>query len=309
MVDSAQFEFVAVGETMALFSPLQSRTLSPRSQCLSDAAGAESNVARCLALLGLPTAWIGAVGDDILGNLVLEAVSNDGVDVSLVSRDSNRPTGAIFKSAGASTRGVQYLRDKSAGSHFGPQASQQALEIQTSVLHVSGVTAAISDSGMELVQEIVRRDRNLGTISFDVNFRPSLWKVDAAPVLLEIARLADVVFVGQDEALSLWGTQTPDEVRRLLPSVQSLVIKDGAVEARTYMGNEVFVSPAPQRHVVEAVGAGDAFAAGWTMGMLLGLDAVARMELGHALAGIVLSSPLDVPTPEDVIQLPRWDKR
>lgn len=309
MIENAEFEFVGVGETMALFSPVQSREFSPRSECVSDAAGAESNVARCLALLGLPTAWIGSVGEDALGTLVLDVVSKDGVDLSLVSRDASRQTGAIFKSAGAGNRGVQYLRHKSAGSHFGSQAFSHALEIRTSVLHVSGVTAAVSDSGLELVQEIVRRDRNLGTISFDVNFRPSIWKVDAAPVLLEIARRADVVFVGQDEALSLWGTKTPDEVRRLLPSVQSLVIKNGAVEARTYSEEKVFISPAPQRQVVEAVGAGDAFAAGWTMGTLLGLDVVAKMELGHTLAGVVLSSPLDVPAPVDVIDLPRWDNR
>ena len=309
MVEPVEFEFIGVGETMALFTPVQSRTLSPKSECLSDAAGAESNVARCLALLGLPTAWIGAVGEDILGTLVLDAVSNDGVDVSLVSRDSSRPTGAIFKSASSSNRGVQYLRDKSAGSHFGSEAFTRALEIRTSVLHVSGVTAAISETGLKLVQELVRRDRNLGTVSFDVNFRPSLWKADAAPILLEIARQADVVFVGQDEALSLWGTKTPDDLWRLLPSVQSLVIKDGAVAARTYTEDQVFVAPAPRRDVVEAVGAGDAFAAGWIMGTLLGLDAVRKMELGHALAGIVLASPLDVPTPVDVLHLPRWDKR
>lgn len=303
------FDFVGVGETMALFSPLESRKLSPRSTSISDAAGAESNVARCLALMGCRTAWIGAVGEDALGELVLDSVSNDGVDVSLVNRDGTRPTGAIFKSISAGSRGVQYLRTKSAGSHFGDLAFSRALETQTKVLHVSGVTAAISATGRKLVHEIVRKERRGGTVSFDVNFRASLWTEDAGPVLLDLARKADVVFVGLDEAFSLWGTESPEDVRRLLPSVPSLVIKDGAVDARTFSQDQVFISPAPRREVVEAVGAGDAFAAGWTLGTLMGLDPLKSMELGHAIAGIVLTSPLDVPNSSDLLQLPRWENR
>jgi 2-dehydro-3-deoxygluconokinase len=309
MNEVIEFDFLGVGETMALFSPLESRILSPRSTTISDAAGAESNVARCLALMGCRTAWLGSVGEDILGKLVLNSVSNDGVDISLVISDSTRPTGAIFKSSVVGGSNVQYLRAKSAGSHFGDLAFSRALETKANVLHVSGVTAAISTSGRELVQEIVRKERRGGTVSFDVNFRASLWSEDAGPVLLDIARQADVVFVGLDEAFNLWGTESPEDVRRLMPSVPSLVIKDGAVDARTFSQDQVFVSPAPRREVIEAVGAGDAFAAGWTLGALMNLGPLESMELGHAIAGIVLSSPLDVPTSADLLHLPRWENR
>lgn len=305
----SQFDFVGVGETMALFTPAHSRVLSPRVACIADAAGAESNVARSLALMGARTAWVGALGEDLLASLVLRSLVDDGVDVSLVTRDSQRPTGAIFKSAGAGDRGVQYLRHQSAGSHFGEDAFTHALQTEASILHVSGVTAALSDSGRALVHEIVRKQRNGGKVSFDINFRPSLWGDDAGPVLIEIARAADIVFVGLDEAQSLWGSATHDEVRRLLPSVPTLVVKDGAREVTTYTGDDVFAAPTPIREVVEAVGAGDAFAAGWILGTLMGHDALGAMELGHGVAGVVLASPLDTPAAEDLVELPRWENR
>lgn len=303
----SHFDFVGVGETMALFTPVHSRILSPRATCIADAAGAESNVARSLALMGARSAWVGALGEDLLGALVLQSLADDGVDVSLVARDSQRPTGAIFKSAGAGDRGVQYLRHQSAGSHFGEVAFARALQTKTSVLHVSGVTTALSDTGRALTHEIVRKDRNGGRVSFDVNFRPSLWGDDAGPVLLEIARAADIVFVGQDEAQSLWGIETHHEVRRLLPSVPTLVVKDGAHEVTTYSGDDVFVAPTPRREVAEAVGAGDAFAAGWILGTLMGHDPLVAMQMGHNVAGVVLSSPLDTPSAEDLLNLPRWE--
>lgn len=301
--ETTELDFIGIGETMALFAPTDGKALSPGRSCVVGAAGAESNVARSLSLLNWQSCWIGTVGEDVLGNLVYQSLQSDGVKMEKVIRDTSRATGALFKSADSPNRGVQYLRKDSAGSHFGDLAFQHALESKSKVTHVSGVTAAISDSGLELTQEIVRKERRGGIVSFDINFRPSLWGKEAGVVLLEISSQADVVFVGLDEAEALWGVTTPEEVRKLFPAVRYLVVKDGGLMATTFSEDGVATSPAPKRKVVELVGAGDAFAAGWIIGLLMEKENTVKMEFGHRLAGVVIASPLDTPSFHDLPEL------
>ncbi|KUO17809.1 PfkB family carbohydrate kinase [Streptomyces dysideae] len=136
-------------------------------------------------------------------------------------------------------------------------------------------------------------------VSFDVNHRPALWRnrsADPAVVLLELDRHAEIVFVGRDEAEELWGTAKADEVRDLLAPDSVIVVKDADHGATSYTrdGEEVFV-PAPASRVVERVGAGDAFAAGYLAVLLEGRETVAALRLGHLLAAATLHSCGDVP--------------
>jgi 2-dehydro-3-deoxygluconokinase len=136
-------------------------------------------------------------------------------------------------------------------------------------------------------------------ISFDVNHRPALWPDDAtaATVLRELADRADIVFVGLDEAQELWGADLqPDGVRRLLAGPRILVVKDGGRAAHAFSaedGSEVEVEvectvPALPTDVVEPVGAGDAFAAGFLAGLLRGDDLRRALRLGHITAASAL---------------------
>jgi len=132
------------------------------------------------------------------------------------------------------------------------------------------------------------------TVVFDVNYRPALWSIDeAAPRLLELAAAADVVLVGRDEAEVLWQTPTAEDVRALLPEVAHLVVKDGDVEAVEFTADETVRVPAGVVDVVEPVGAGDAFAAGWEAGFLAGVPSASRLAAGHAAATAVLTSSGD----------------
>ncbi|MFT4259025.1 PfkB family carbohydrate kinase, partial [Microbacterium sp.] len=106
-------------------------------------------------------------------------------------------------------------------------------------------------------------------------------------------RLADIVFVGLDEARVLWGSERPEEVRALLPGVAELVVKDAERGATAFMGDAVRTVPAPPVEVTEAVGAGDAFAAGYLAARLGGSDPEARLRVGHLSARRVLQSSSD----------------
>ncbi|WP_051572351.1 sugar kinase [Cryptosporangium arvum] len=276
------YDVVCVGESMALVTPDPPGPLAAGGPMRLDVAGAESTVASYLAQLGARVAWVSAVGADPLGELVVARVGSYGVDVSHVVVDGSAPTGVFFKNPGAAGTTVHYYRAGSAASRLGPSTLPAAR-----VVHLSGITPALSSSCARLVEAALET----GFTSFDVNYRPGLWPVErAAPVLAALARRADVVFVGLDEAQTLWGVRTAADVRELLPEPGRVIVKDGAVGA--YSDAE-FV-PAPAVEVVEPVGAGDAFAAGYLFGLVRDAPEAERLRLGHRVAGAALRVTGDV---------------
>ncbi|MGW2381042.1 sugar kinase [Streptomyces lincolnensis] len=293
-------DVVCVGETMAVLSPADTRPLAHQRSLALAVGGAESNVACALAALGHRAAWLGRVGDDPLGRRVLDDLAARGVDVSAVQRDPHRPTGVYFKDPGPDGTGTYYYRRGSAAAAMDPGLAGHRLLRGARVLHVSGITAALSDSCADLVTHLVCRRAVAGpAVSFDVNYRPALWRDrpgDAAPVLRDLARGADLVLVGRDEAETLWGTRTAREIRDLLGTGPALIVKDAGYGATAFGadGEETFV-PAPASQVVEQVGAGDAFAAGCLAALLEGRTTSDGLRLGHLLASAALGTREDVP--------------
>jgi 2-dehydro-3-deoxygluconokinase len=293
-------DVVCVGESMAMLSPLDSEPLATRRSLALGVGGAESNVACGLAALGHRAAWLSRVGTDPFGQRVLADLAAQGVDVAAVQTDPERQTGVYFKDPGPDRTGVHYYRRGSAATRMGPELAGLPLLGRARVLHLSGITAALSGSCAELLEEIVVRRAVPGpVVSFDVNYRQALWpqgREQAAQALLRLAGAADTVFVGRDEAESLWGAAKPEEIRELLPGVPLLVVKDAGHGATSYSDDhgETFV-PTPRSRIIERVGAGDAFAAGYLSGYLDGRDATARLRLGHLIAAATLRTRSDIP--------------
>ena len=280
-------EVVCVGESMALVTPDPPAPLASGGPMRLDVAGAESTVACYLAMLGVRSAWASRVGDDPLGTLLRERVASYGVDTSLVTVDPSAPTGVFFKDPGVRTQ-VYYYRAGSAASRLDASLVPRL----SGLVHLSGITPALSASCAGLVEQVLTSSL---TTSFDVNYRPRLWPVEAAaPVLLGLADLADVVFVGLDEAQALWDVASSGDVRALLPSPGVVVVKDGANGATSYGPAGVTFCPAPAVEVVEPVGAGDAYAAGYLYGLLRDRPELQRLRLGHLVAGAALRVTGDV---------------
>ncbi|GGO27266.1 carbohydrate kinase [Micromonospora parathelypteridis] len=294
--DSPPIEVAAVGETMVVLCPAPGEPLEHAERVAVSVGGAESNVAGYLARLGHRAAWVSRVGDDPFGRAVVRHVAAAGVRVDQVSVDPAAPTGMYVKDPGPEGTAVHYYRAGSAASRMDVDTLAAPGLAGARVLHLSGITPALSASCRALVEHAVT-DRPLvgALVSFDVNHRARLWPAEqAAPVLRDLADRCDLVFVGQDEAETLWGSADPMAVRRLLPGPETVVVKDGAVGATVLCrdAEPVFV-PAPRVTVVEPVGAGDAFAAGYLAGLLRGLDPVRRLRLGHLVAAQALTSSGD----------------
>ena len=279
---SATGAVVTLGETMALmaaehFGPLQhSPTLS------LGLGGAESNVAIGLRRLGVDVTWISRVGADSLGDLVLREIGAEGVRV-VASRDPEAPTGLMVKERRTSVQAkVWYYRAGSAAARMGVDDVDFDLIREAALLHLTGITPALSASMAEVTFEALRVARAAGVlISFDLNYCGRLWsREQAGETYRQIIPLVDLVFGGDDEvAIAVGDSDSPAELARRLVSLGAgeAVIKLGAAGALAVVGDREYAQSAVPVTVVDTVGAGDAFVAGYLADYLLGADVPARL--------------------------------
>ncbi|BCM69162.1 MULTISPECIES: sugar kinase [Streptomyces] len=234
-------DVVTLGESMVTFLPGRPGRLADVPSFDRAIGGAESNVACALAAFGHTARWVSRVGADGFGDHLVERIAGYGVDVSAVRRDPDRPTGVYFRTAGDRGTGaheVAYYRAGSAASAMSTRNVDLAAVRAARVLHLSGITAALSDTCLDLLRALTAPGPDRPLISFDVNHRPGLWRTAEGPrVLLEVARHADVVFVGEDEAEQAWGvTGGPEAIRGVLPEPGVVVVKQGERGATAFAG-------------------------------------------------------------------------
>jgi len=276
---------LCVGEALISLTPPAGTPLQEATDLLISTGGAEVNVAAHLARLGVPTRFAGRVGDDPFGARLRQTLAELGVDARWLEVDPERPTGLYVKDANRSGTTMRYYRSTSAATSY-RHVPEGALD-DVEHVHVTGITPALSDDCRKLVEDLLVLPHV--TTSFDVNFRSALWgPAEAAGILRSLAEQADTVFVGLDEAGDVWGCRTFEDVRRLLPQPSELVVKDGPREAVAFVGTQMVRVPAPVIKVLEPVGAGDAFAAGYLAAQHYGHNPEDALRWGHALAGAVL---------------------
>lgn len=297
-------EVVCLGESMVVFVPSEPGPAHAVRTWNRTIGGAESNVACHLSALGTASAWVSAVGADPFGRALLEELSASGVDVTATYVDPVRPTGVYFKESGTTGSPVRYYRAGSAASGMGP-GLLAGLDLRgVRLIHLSGITPALSPSCADLVRAVLTAPREGRLVSFDVNWRPALWPGGDGTVLAELAALADIVLVGDDEAEVVWGTGDVRALRELLPQPRTLVVKHGERGATLLEHGraEVFESALRVR-VVEPVGAGDAFAAGFLAATLRRASPRFRLRQGHLQAASALLTQGDVglPLPPGVV--------
>ncbi|MFF0446822.1 sugar kinase [Streptomyces sp. NPDC004609] len=240
-------EVICLGESMVTFLPSRPGRLADVPSFARAIGGAESNVACALAASGHRVKWVSRVGSDGFGDHLIREISSYGVDTSAVGRDPWRPTGIYFRTAtdrSADGHEVVYYRAGSAASAMSPATVAEADVTGARVLHLSGITAALSADCLDLMRRLTRPRAGRPLVSFDVNHRPRLWPDPAAAhVLLDLARGADLVFVGEDEAEAAWGVRGADAVRAALPEPETVVVKQGARGATVFTREGVRPGP------------------------------------------------------------------
>lgn len=298
-------EVVTLGEAMVLLLAEQAGPLEEASTFRRHVAGAEANVAIGLCRLGHSAAFVSRVGDDAFGRAVVRRLRGEGVDVRAVRVDPGAPTGLIVRERReAGPLDVAYYRAGSAASRLAPDDLDEALIRSARVLHLTGITPALSSSARAATFAAAEIARAAGVrVVLDPNVRRKLWSAgEARETLRDLAGLCDLVLPGEDEATLLTGeTDAEAAARTLLALGPSEVLVKGAAGAWLVRQDSVLHVPTePLGRVVDPVGAGDAFAAGYLAGCLRGLDEWATVKLAHRCGAAVMQ------VVGDQEGLPRW---
>ncbi|MFI9355639.1 sugar kinase [Streptomyces lydicus] len=265
-------------------------------------AGAESNVAIGLARLGHTVRWAGAVGDDEAGALVLRTLRAEGVEVSGAALDPGAPTGLLlFEPRLPEVTRVHYYRAGSAGSRLTADAVEAAFSAAPPrVLHLTGITPALSATARSAAARALRLARRHGSlVCLDVNFRARLWTAEEAiAVLREWVPFVDVLIASDDE-LPLClpedpGAEAGARAEALLDlGVGEVVVKLGAAGATVFsraLRDGPLHRPATPVRAVDAVGAGDAFVAGYLSALLDGEGPAGRLERAVTTGAFAVAS-------------------
>jgi 2-dehydro-3-deoxygluconokinase len=309
---SDPLQVTTLGEALVVMDPLSKGPLRHVGAFEKHLGGAEFNVAVGLARLGHAVGWAGSLGDDEFGEEILAFARGERVDVSRASLDPEAPTGLYFKEW--RTLGqlrVHYYRAGSAASRMRFAGLDAEYLLSGEILHLTGITAALSDSCHGLISDLISAANERGvTVSFDLNVRRMLLRGrDPREVLGPLAARADLLFLSEDEAELLFGGGDPDHVRGERRDIRAAtVVVHGAEGAFAVEEAGVTEMPAYSVEVVDTVGAGDAFVAGFLSGRLRGWDTGECLDLANACGACAVTVPGDLkglPTEEEAFALRR----
>ncbi|MCS6862063.1 MAG: sugar kinase [Abditibacteriales bacterium] len=284
---------LGIGEVML-------RLAAPRHARLEQAdvlevfpGGAELNVMATLAGLGCKTAWVSKLTNNPLGRRIARAARANNVDVSRVVWTDEGRIGLYFVEFGCGLRATDsyYDRQGSSINLLTPEELDWEFILNTRILHLTGITVALSDNCEQLVRTAIERAKAAGvTVSFDVNYRSKLWGVERARNTLEdiLPQVDILINTNADNALLFGIAGDPeDAIRRTKErfgvQVAVLTLKNGGAIA---CADEVYSSqPVFTPEVLDRIGAGDAFTAGFLYGYLQG-DLPRAVQIGSAMAAL-----------------------
>lgn len=301
---------VTFGEAMLRLSPPGFQRLAQAQQLEVSLAGTENNTAAVLAQLGVRVTWLSRLPDNPLGHLVVQRLRALGVDVEQVIWETESRLGLYFVEPGVTPRPtrVWYDRKGSAMSRWQPGEWDWCLLLQgASLLHATGVTPALSASCLQATQEALQQAHAKGVpVSFDLNYRSLLWSPEEARAAVEpLLSWVQVLFVSPSDARTVLGVEAPEEhlaqqIQRQygVPMVVTpLRDQSSATHGRRYTvvatAQRVWRSPGCPFEVVDPIGSGDAYDAGFLYGYLHG-DIELAMRCADALSALKHTVPGDV---------------
>jgi 2-dehydro-3-deoxygluconokinase len=278
---------VALGEPLIEFN--QHRVDAPK-QYLQGFGGDTSNMAIAAARLGASVGYVTRIGSDAFGSMLMTLWRNEGVDTRGVTRDPEAPTGVYFVTHGLAGHEFSYLRANSAASRMRPDTLPVDFIRGTRLLHVSGISQAISQSACDTVAAAIALAGESGAqISYDTNLRLKLWPLEKArEVILPTIGMSDWCLPSLDDARLLFDADDVDAVLAALHAAgaRTVVLKCGA-EGCIVSDGQRREKMAPHRvATVDATGAGDCFDGAFAARIIAGDDAVAAARYANAAAAL-----------------------
>ncbi|MGC8783262.1 MAG: sugar kinase [Armatimonadota bacterium] len=312
---------ITFGETMLRLSPAGYQRFAQAERFEIAVAGTESNTAAVLAQLGVSVTWLSRLPDNPLGRLVAQRLRALGVDVEQVTWDADSRLGLYFVEAGVTPRPTRVLYDRKGSAMSGWKRGEwdwRALLKGVNLLHATGITPALSEGCLEATREALQIAREMSVpVSFDLNYRSLLWSPQEARRALEpLLSLVQVLIVSPADARTVLGVDAEDtEIavqvqRRYSIPVVATPLRDqqSATAGRRYSvvvsAQKVWQSAGCPFEVVDPIGSGDAYDAGFLYGYLQG-DIELAMRCADILSALKHTVPGDVlfTSPEELRQL------
>jgi 2-dehydro-3-deoxygluconokinase len=336
--DDCAYDLVALGEVMLRLDPGAERIRVARHFRVWEGGG-EYNVARGLRrCFGLRSAVVTALADNEIGRLVEDLILQGGVDTSFVQwrpYDGNGRqvrNGLNFTERGFGVRGAVGVSDRghTAASALSPgDVDWEHLfgTLGVRCLHTGGIFAALSPSTAALAEEAMRVARRYGTIvSYDLNYRPSLWHDRGGqPAARDVNRAltphVDVLLGNEEDFTACLGFEVPGAspdftglhagpfrimigdvanaypdaqiVATTLREVRSATINDWGAIAWSRRDGFIEATDRPALEIFDRVGGGDSFASGLLYGLLELDDLEAAVEYGAAHGALAMTTPGD----------------
>jgi 2-dehydro-3-deoxygluconokinase len=282
-------DLLTVGEPLVCLSA--TGRLAASHSLRKSIGGAEANVAIGLARLGLRAGYVSRVGADPFGDEIVRALRGEGVDVSRVQRSPQRRTGLMVKELRSPTDvRVHYYREGSAATELDGIGDVPPARSA----HATGITLALGTGPAAAVSELLAAARAMGaSVSFDPNIRLKLWSLeDAVAAVREVLPSVDDLLLSEAEALAIAGAGELDEALRRLADqgIARVVVRRGAAGAvGVAAGQRIEIGAQAAGPVVDCVGAGDAFTAGYLFERLSGAPFAVAMATGAWAAGHVVA--------------------
>jgi len=295
MTENKKFDVTSVGSTMIRLSVPSGERLESANSYSIHTAGTEANTLTALSRMGRKTAWISRLKQDALGQRIESDIHTFGVDTSRIIWTESDRNEVFFVEYGARPRGIKVIYDRSGSalSKICWDEIDRDYLLNTRILHMTGILPALSKNCLITTQNAMTHARDNGVqVSFDVNYRSTLWPPEeAAKTLRPLIDLSDILFLTQEDAKDLFDISgNPEQVLQIAmeqfhPKI--CVITLGGEGAVASDGNRQYSSNAYKVDIIDRLGAGDSFTAGFLCGYLEG-SLEKGMQYGSAMAALKL---------------------
>jgi 2-dehydro-3-deoxygluconokinase len=319
------FDVVTFGEAMVRLSPPHYQRLEQTGSLDVQVGGGELNVAVGTARLGLKSTWVSRLPNNSLARLMENRVRQAGVDTSNILRVADGRLGLYFVEFGAAPRASSVLYDRaySAISAIKPgEVNWEKVFEGAKWFHTSGITPALSDSAAEVTREALQAAREAGaTVSYDLNYRGKLWTPEKAQAVQEpLMEFVDVLITTEedtgvvfkikaegktdDRGFQQISTESYKQVARRLQEkfrfkAVAITLRENPLVWRNtwtaiaYADGKFYEDVKYELEIVDRVGGGDSFSAGFIYGFLTKQSYEAAVRYGNAFSALKHTNPGD----------------
>lgn len=281
-----RFDLVALGEPLLEFNQRRGSA----GEYVQGFGGDTSNCAIAAARLGARAAYVTRLGDDAFGRLFADLWRREGVDASGVGIDADAPTGIYFVNHGAGGHEFSYRRAGSAASRMRPADLPLAAIRAAKVLHLSGISQAISTSACDACFAAIDAARGAGVkVSYDTNLRLKLWPLPRSRAIIRASlALADWALPSLDDAKLLFEREDPEAIVDACHGAGTplVVLRCGAQGCVVSDGRRRERIPGHRVNAVDATGAGDCFDGAFAVRLCAGDDPIAAARYANAAAAL-----------------------